>query len=580
MPDLDVSQFHFLRPLWLLALLPALYLAWRFIRHRHARSAWERSVDPELLDVLLEQDRSTSNRWLGPAVLCGLVLAVLGLAGPSWERLPQPVEQRSDALVVVLDLSSAMSAEDLAPSRIVRARYKIADVLRSRDEGQTGLVVFAGDAHVVTPMTDDVATIENLLPHLTPDLMPLPGSNPAMGVQLARQLLENAGARQGRILLMTAGVSDIDAVARHGARNFPISVLGVGTRDGGAIPAYPSGANAADAFGRQTARPVAFSRLDSSALQELARRGHGRFTEMTTNDADIEYLLTTGLPLMAETTRLEREYDAWLDRGYLLAALLLPLALLGFRRGALLCLCLVAVVPVDARASTWENLWSTSDRRAHEALELGDAERAAWLFRRPDWRGVALFRNGDFDAAEHAFAGDDSPRGHYNRGNALAFQGRFDDAISAYDHALSLDPDHEDAAFNRDLLKTLLDEQQAGAGDDGPPEFGADGDAERAPDGLSSDAMPGMAAPDDETGDGDPGVDEALAAMLAEIDRTRQDRMDADSEQFQREEEQALQQWLRRVPDDPGGLLRRKFQQETNRRLREGELQRRQEPQW
>jgi Ca-activated chloride channel homolog len=578
MSEFDLSQFHFLRPWWFLALIPLLYLAWRFLRHRHARSQWERTVDPALLDALLEQDRSIANRWLGPALAGALTLSVLALAGPTWERLPQPVEQRSDALVIVLDLTMSMLAEDVQPSRAVRARHKVADILRARTEGHTGLVVYSGDAHVVTPMTDDSATIENLLPHLSPDIMPLPGHNPAMGVQLARQLMENAGARQGRIVLITSGVRDIDSVARHAARNFPVSVLGVGTRDGAPIPLDQP--DQSRRMLRDEGGNVVFTRLDATTLNELARRSHGRFTEMTSGDADIQLLLETALPLTPESLRVEREFDAWVDRGYLMLVLLLPLALLGFRRGALVCLCLITVAPVPVEASTWASLWTNSDRRALEALEQGEPERAAQLFTRPEWRGIAHFRSGNFESAEMAFAGEDSARGHYNRGNALAWQGRYEEAIAAYERTLELDPAHDDAAFNRDLLQDALEQEAETQGGDGAPQPDRDPHSQ-GQNGTASDPMPGSAAPDDGGSDGDSGLGEALAALIAELERKRDgDSALGDRDQLQREEEWALQQWLRRVPDDPGGLLRRKFHQETNRRLREGELQRRQDTTW
>jgi Ca-activated chloride channel homolog len=575
--DVDLSQFHFMRPWWFAALVPALLLAWRYLQTRQAHSQWERNVDPALLAVLLDKGAGGGQRWLAPALIAGLVLCVGALAGPTWERLPQPVEQRSDAVVVVLDLSLPMLAEDVAPSRIVRARHKVADILRERTEGHTGLVVFAGDAHVVTPMTDDVATIENLLPHLAPDLMPLPGSNPAMGVQLARQLLNNAGATQGRIILITSGVVDIDAVARLASRQFPVSVLGIGTRDGAPIPL--DGAGQAGRLLRDERGGVVFTRLDGQSLQELARRAHGRFTEMTTTDADVQMLLDTALPQTGESTRIEREYDAWVDRGYVLLLLLLPLALLGFRRGAMICLCLVAVLPTDATASTWSGLWQTPDRRAVEALEH-EPERAAQLFTRKEWRGIAHYRHGDYTAAEQAFAHDATARGHYNRGNALAWQGRIEEAIAAYDVALAIEPAHDDARFNRDLLKEILDQQEESANaDDGMPQSGGD-PADRNEDGSSMEPMPGFAMPDDSPGSGDPEND-AAAAMHAQIERERDARERMTEQEVQQlEEEHALQQWLRRVPDDPGGLLRRKFHQETNRRLREGDLSPRQEPGW
>ena len=182
----NYAEFHFLRPWWLLAIVPALLLAGIFLKESVKHSEWKSAIQPELLKVLLEDGGEGANRWVSALTALGLLLMALALAGPTWNRLPQRVEQANDALVIILDLSYSMYAEDLAPSRLVHARHKIADILRMREQGYTALVVFAGDAHVVTPLTDDTGTIENLLSSLRPGMMPVAGSNPQYAVEQAR----------------------------------------------------------------------------------------------------------------------------------------------------------------------------------------------------------------------------------------------------------------------------------------------------------------------------------------------------------------------------------------------------------
>ena len=177
----NFSDLHFIRPLWLVALLPCAWFAWRFISHNRESSGWRGVIDAQLLRVQLAPAPAASQRislWL---LAAGLALCVLALAGPSWQRLPQPVEQKRDALVIVLDLSLSMYATDIVPSRLVRARQKITDILRQRSEGFTALVAYSGDAHAVAPLTDDTRTIENLVAALNPAMMPVPGSDPAGG---------------------------------------------------------------------------------------------------------------------------------------------------------------------------------------------------------------------------------------------------------------------------------------------------------------------------------------------------------------------------------------------------------------
>ena len=191
MPEMAATL---LRPeaLWLaLLIIPAVWLA---IKASGARGDWSKVIDPELLSHLLQDSAARETRrahWLVPL---GLVLAILGIAGPSFSKIDVPVFQRADALVIVLDLSASMSAADIQPSRVQRARQKILDILSQRNEGVTGLVVYAGDAHVVAPLTDDRRTIENLLPALDPAIMPLPGSNPTAALEAAIDLLAAAVA--------------------------------------------------------------------------------------------------------------------------------------------------------------------------------------------------------------------------------------------------------------------------------------------------------------------------------------------------------------------------------------------------
>ena len=196
-----MESLHFIRPLWFVALVPILVLAWFWFRRTRSGSAWQNAISSELLPVLLDVQESRSGQWLRGIMLTAITLAVIGLAGPTWEKLPQNVEQKNDALVVLLDLSLSMWAEDVKPSRIVRARQKITDILRQREEGLTALVAYAGDAHAVVPLTDDVATIENLLGALDPGMMPVLGSNPSHGLEIAKGLFGNANMTEGLSLI-------------------------------------------------------------------------------------------------------------------------------------------------------------------------------------------------------------------------------------------------------------------------------------------------------------------------------------------------------------------------------------------
>ena len=566
----DLADFHFLRPWWLLALLAALALAFVAAQARRARSRWENVIDPDLRDALIERTLRKGGPW--PALLTGLALAIasLALAGPTWQRLPQPIDQKTDALVIVLDLSLSMYARDVAPSRLIQARHAVTDVLRARDEGFTGLVAYAGDAHTVAPLTDDVRTIENLLAALTPDMMPVLGSNPGPALDLARTLMRNAGMPQGRILLVTDGVDRIVDVSMEATPNFPISILGVGTPAGGPIPL--DFVDQAGRFLTDRQGNTIVAKLDETRLKALAEMCNGRYATIGAAEPSMLDVLSTPLPTADDERRLDRKFDLWADYGYWLALALIPFALLNFRRGAV-ALILCALLPPPAHASWWSDLWRTPDQQGYRALQDGDPERAATLFDDPQWQGVAQYRGGDYAGADARFATDPSPTGHYNRGNALAREGKYKDAIGEYEATLRAAPNDADAAFNKALVEKLLERQQRSNKSDKTPQH--DPDRSQSDDSREQNSPEGSQADQaqDQLGDTQKSPDKQPQKPNPGKPQGQDDRRQQLAQRAQEprdEERDALEQWLRRVPDDPSGLLRRKFQYETNQRLRNG----------
>ncbi len=563
------EALHFLRPWWLLALLPAIALTLAWARHRVSGSHWEASIAPELLAVLLETNTGSRMRILAWVVALALALCAIGLAGPTWERLPQPVEQKNDALIIALDLSLSMFAKDIAPSRLVRARQKVTDILRLRNEGFTALVAYAGDAHAVAPLTDDTHTIENLLAALSPEMMPVFGSKPSSALEVAHQLFANAHVNQGRILLVTDGVDRITDVTKFRDPRFPISILGLGTTHGADIPL--DFVNQPGRVLQSDQGDAIIARLDEERLADIARLSHGRYRTLTLNDSDIRHVLAAPLPQDDETLEVDREFDVWADSGYWVCVILLPLLLLGFRRGVFAMLC-IAVLPPPAHAGIWEDLWQRRDQQAHHVMLEGAPDRAALLFTDPQWRASAQYRSGDFPGAAEGFSVDESLDGYYNLGNALAKLGDFSTAISAYEETLKADPQHEDALFNKDLLEQLLEEQESSESDSNEQQ--QQGDSSPQDSSEPQDGSDAQQQPDQQQGQ-DP---EQPENQDSEDQENQADENSDPTEQEMDDESRdekldALEQWLRRVPDDPGGLLRRKFRYESNQRRRRGDYQ-------
>jgi len=557
-----LANFHFVRPFWLLALLPLTGLWWLLRKPASVDSPWRWICDETLLSQLMVfGERQRRSFWWLLGV--GWVIAVLALAGPTWQQRKLPVFQNLDARVIVLDLSRSMGSTDLRPSRISRARFKVADILEATDEGQVGLVVYAGDAFVVSPLTQDTNTVQAMVPVLGPDIMPTQGSRLDLGLRQAEDLMNQAGQERGEILVITDSVDQrgLDAAADLVARGYRISVLGVGTPGGAPVPV-------GDGFLRNATGGMVVPTLQAESLQRLADIGGGRFITMSADNRDVVQLLTRPPVTDTATERVDRETDSWREEGPWLVLALLPLAALAFRRGWLLGLLLLVQVP-DSHALEWVDLWERADQQAARLLAEGEPMAAAEVTGDPLWRGTALYRAGEFEASLMDFSQVPGPVGHYNQGNALAQLGRIEEAIAAYDAALALEPQMEDARHNRDLLEQLLRQQQSQSGE-GEGENQGEQNQQGRPQSGGQPGEPQGQSQMSQSGDqqGEQGEELESEPQLEEGEQpgTPEGQTLTAEETLSQEEQQALEQWLRRIPDDPGGLLRRKFRYLCNER--------------
>ncbi|MES9901426.1 MAG: VWA domain-containing protein [Sedimenticola sp.] len=626
---ISLSDFHFLRPWWFIALVPALILLIALWRRRSGSGVWQGVCDPELLPHLLLEGGAGLRRAPLLLLALGWLMAITALSGPVWERQPQPLFQAALSRVVILDLSPSMDARDLKPSRLQRARFKLLDILAKSREGRTALVVFGGEAHLVSPLTDDSDTIAAMIPALSVDIVPAAGDSLLPALKLAAELLERGGGNGGEILLISDGISDLASTLPLAAQlrdqGLRLSVLGVGTLEGAPVPGlYDSG------------KPR-ISRLDRSGLEGLARTGGGIFSVLTADEGDIQLLLNKEASrTMTDARRMESGVERWVEQGPWLLPLLLLLAAVGFRRGWLGLIFISVMLPLPpAHALGWDELWSRADQQAAAALAAGDAAAAADLFQQPEWRGVARYQAGDYPGAAEALASAKSGDALYNRGNALARSGALEQALESYDAALKQQPGNKDALFNKQLVEQLLQQQQKkpqGEGEGGSQneegEQPQEGEQGGAGDGEKNENREKNRSTDSSTGkqdkeDGEQNKDEPspsesgnkgersegkqqsgeedkksgdAAAQNQSDGEEQQQRKDSaaaarrdvepsaekgepveaqhgqpgepDAQPPLKERDLALEQWLRQVPDDPAGLLRRKFMLEHLQRQR------------
>lgn len=604
-----LQALHLLRPAWLWALLLLPLLGWSWWRRRRRHDIWRRTVDPHLLPHLLARGGAKGSAGLLLGAL-GYALAVLALAGPSWRQEQQPLWQARTPLVIALDLSAQIDARDLPPSRLLQARAKLARLLHERAGGEVALLAYAGEPYTVAPLTDDAANVGLFLDALSPQVMPVAGQRTDLAIDWAAQLLRQAGFSRGDILVLSdqADAQAQQAAARAAGQGYRVSVLGLGTAQGAAYR---------DGQGR-----LAHAQLDAASLRGLAVAGSGRYAALTPDDADLRALGVLRPQEEAATAADESHGRVWLDQGYWLLPPLMLLALLAFRRrgGAAVLLLVLAPLAMPLPAQAQVPAPPQAKSPASGPVAGGWWERADQVRQQRLDAGVQAYRKGDFAAAQQRFEGIDSDAGWYNLGNALARQGRYDEAIDAYDKALKLHPQMADAIANRAAVEAARKRQssqnsksgqqgkdgkqqkdgqpQNGQQQNGQQQAGQQSGAPQNPqqkdqqqdgkqqDGQQRDGQQGRSgSKDPQQAPPKPGdaqaQQQADAAQRQQMQQAMAQQGGADKQAAeraaaaasetpqQREQRQAVEAWLRRVPDDPGNLLRAKFRLEHERRQRE-----------
>ncbi len=631
-----LEDFHFIRPLWFVGFLPLGVIVFLLVRQRGGSNSWESVCDAHLLPHLLSGSNRAQSRV--PYILLATVwsLCLLALAGPVWSKLPQPVFRAQSALVLVLDLSRSMDVEDIQPSRLARAKHKVLDILKRRQEGQTALVVFSAEPYVVSPLTEDANTIAAMVASLDTNLMPAQGSRPDLALIQAEKLLEQSDVPKGNILLITDGVEagDMDGVVkklRHAGHH--VSVLGVGTTDGAPIPQ-------SNGFVKDGDGSIVIPKLDPQRLADLARNGHGRYATLTVDDQDLETVLPEEWEISdnKQDGTAQRSTELWREEGPWILLGIVALAIPAFRPGWLGLLALMLLfAPSQSDAFFGEDWWQRPDQQGARALEQDDPHTAATLFEDSSWKGVAHYRAGNYQEAVEQFSQDLTADGHFNRGNALARTGKLQEALDAYQTALQQTSTHEDAQHNYELIEKLLQQQenqrnsqseddssqdsQSGKSEKSDGQETQNGGEQQQQEGSSQESHAGKQS--------DPSSDQSAGQSSQDLDQQEQstvgspeeqqqekkdlaqpDQSDADQgenehegqeagrlsqnpeeqptddtsdqhnmtsaglskkEKVELESQQAMQQWLRRIPDDPGGLLRRKFLFEHQRRQESGQ---------
>lgn len=448
-------DFEFIRPTVLWLLVPVC-LVFTIAIIKHKKTSQGELIAAHLAKFVINTNnqKNTQPMWL---IALFAVLAVIFSAGPSFEEKQVPVFQSKNARVIVMDMSLSMYSTDIAPSRLVQARFKALDMIKLFKEGDTALVAYAGTAYTISPLTNDAATLENLIPSLSPDIMPDKGSNVLAGLDAAKELLTQAGYLEGDIILVTDGIEQSeqqDISQFTDANPYRLNIYGIGTEQGAPIK-LPEGGFLKDSYGQ-----IVVPTINISMLNGLARNSGGKFATYQPSARDIQIFAPSA---NSEILKNEKQSQAlWrIDAGIYGLFILLPMMLWIFRRGAFAAAFLVvSFLPQhNAYAVELPSVFKNQDQRALDAYQQGEYEQAATADS-SQLKGAALYQQGNFDAALAQFSQDKSATGLYNYGNALAKAGKLDEAIAAYQQAQTLQDDFTQAKENQALVEQLKNQQQ------------------------------------------------------------------------------------------------------------------------
>jgi len=578
------TEFHFLRAGWILLIPIAILLIFFFKRRMLTIGNWEKLIDKRLLPYVMSRRQLSDNQYKWWLISLISVLSIIALAGPTWERIEQPSFRTDQSLVIALDLSRSMNAQDITPNRLTRAKLKILDILERRQGAQVALIVYSANAFTVTPLTSDTDTIIALINSIDTSIMPSRGSYPALAIDKGLQLLNQASVSNGEIILVTDGGITSDSFSsaqKLRDEGYRLSALGIGSMNGAPIPKETGG------FITDSTGQITISRLEVDDLKDLVEIGGGSYTSITSNDQDIDTLLSEVYSAVRESDD-SVTTDQWKEFGPWLLLIVVPFGSLLFRKGWVFVF-LLTIMPIDnsVYALDWNDLWKTRDQQAKEAMESGDYDKAIELFEDSEWLAAAHYKAGNYRQSANGYNNNSNIDHLYNHANSLAKIGQFEEAIENYEKVIAEEPNAEDALYNLNLLKDLLSENQSSEenNDDGQSsEEASTGEQSQQQNGDESEQSDNEG--NSKTGDSDNESDanpnqklsneEDIEAIEKELERAAEENSNQEPQQednnesgiegrMAQEQQQAMEQWLRRIPDDPGGLLRRKFRYQYQR---------------
>lgn len=423
-----LADFHFLRPYWLIALILPLFFGWRVIKNEAVQSSWANVCDEHLLNFLLLKGHNKQRKFPYILLTFIMMLTFLALAGPTWVKKQNPALSVDNPVMIMINMSTDMWAKDVSPSRIVRAEYVVTDLLKNFQSTESGLLVYSREPFVISPLTEDISLIENLLSQLDEDVLPENGDRLDRAIDLAVVRMQKSGYEKGNLVVLTADVGErfdaaLESAAKAGDAGFDVNIIKV-------------------------------SADKNEKLEMIADKGHGIYLDYRQNPHS---LISKINDIYAkELKQSENMQTVWEDMGYYLFWLPALLLLYYFRKGILIA-CFVLLCGISVSEAGW---FLNNNQEAMRDFEKQNYTEAAVKFDIDSWKGAALYKDGNFAKAYDYFATGSDTTSLYNQGNALAKSGKIAEAIKKYEQVLEKDASYEDARINLEYLKKMQQQQQ------------------------------------------------------------------------------------------------------------------------
>ncbi|MDB4583475.1 VWA domain-containing protein [Draconibacterium sp.] len=437
------DQFHLLRPEWLWAFIPMVVVALLIIFTSREDKKWKKVIAPALRPFMFTKEKRSSLTFPLIAFVLITSIGILSLSGPTWEKVEVPGAKSEAVLMIAVDCSLSMMAEDIQPNRLERAKFKIRDLLDANPGSRVSLYAYSGTAHTVVPMCSDYRLITHHLESLSPGIMPVQGTNLALLMEMADSTLKKVEAPSTLLLvsdLITENqVELLESFVNNSKHS--IEILTMATQQGAEIPKNEQKQPITDASGN-----IVISQLNPELLFKLQQNKKINVNTLTLDNSDMELIATNVRKNLKYQADDEESEEQWKDMGFVLVILLVLLMPFWFRKGWMINYSWIPLLFLMSSCSTdltWDDIWYTKDYQGQQLYDKENFDAAGNTFESSFHQGVAYYKAGNFDAAAQAFAEDSSANSLFNLGMAYTQMGRYEDALQAIELAALKDPNNE-----------------------------------------------------------------------------------------------------------------------------------------